>query len=803
MILVCNPDKLPFATALASRKPPRAEMMVVVKASYAFTPEGALTRLPLGEASVTGDVYEPEAEDEQGEVLAPSDFAHVKLHPEVVLRATCHTPRGRPQTECGVSVTVGAWTKRLRVVGTRHWVGDALGGTHTEPSPFERMPIRWANAFGGPEVAENPIGVGGPESARLPNVELPEQPIERRGGKHTPAGFGPLNPLWPVRMAKMGKKYDEAWKATRAPFVAEDFDWTYHQSAPPDQWLSSLRGDERVVLENLHPKRSVIELRLPAQRAVAHARRKGKELSPVPLRLDTLYVDSEAGRLSLTWRGHLPVRELDLSDVHSLIIGLEDLAAPPRALAEVERDLSAFEADPAGLGAVKAEIEARFQALEKDLPPAPAIVDAPADPATAKLDGLYSEDSIVRKHVRAQMAQALSGPNADAILAALAKHEATSDAPPPTRGRPGVAPSTRLRSQLRPVAEKLALLRSKPDLPKEVLERAEAAEAELRSEALRKADPEYSYPQALSNAEPGPGADLVDRDFTGLSLAGLDLRGAKLDGAVLTRADLRGADLRGASLRGALLFQTKLGGAQLDEADLSRANLAHAEAREASFRGAKLDEASFQEAALVGASFVEAEGQWVVFERADLSRAALGKLRLERCDFGEAKLDGVLARRARLSTCLFERVSAVEADFGEAELERCVFRHAKLQHAKLVRARASRSSFDGADLEGADLSLVSLRGSHLSEARLVGAEAFGADLAEARLYRADLSGAVFERANLYGADLVATRVDRTSFVSANLYDAKLLEAAGEGADFSRANLERCLSSKPRRSEVEP
>lgn len=816
MILVCNPDQLPFATALTSRRPPRPEMLVIAKACFRICVDGTLERLPLRESSVSGDTFDPKALDASGEVLAPSDFAHAKLRPEVMVRATCHTPKGRAMRECPASVSVGQWSKHLRVVGKRLWMGDALGGVSTEPLPFTTMPVTWANAFGSPEHAMNPVGLGGPKSTELPRIELLNHPIAKRGTSFTPAGLGPLNPMWPYRAAKMGRAYGDDWKAKRAPFVAEDFDWTFHQSAPPDQWLEALRGDEPLVFENLHPERSLLRTRLPAKRVVVHARRRSAGLQGgpvvlVPMTLDTLFVDLEASTLSLTWRGHLSVREHDLSDVHSLLVTFDDLDAKARSLAEVERELSTFEADPAGLAAMRSEIDARFRALDQDLPEVPEAISGPPDAISAKLDGLFADDSFVKRSVRANMAAALSGPGGDKLAEELAKLDAAAELaaagaapaePPIPRGSPTAAPSSGLRRRMRPVAEQIAKIHARSDVSDRAKQQASDAEATLRDPQFAKADPEYSYPEPLSTEEAGPGANLIDRDFTDLSLANFDLRGAKLDGAVFTRADLRGVDLTGASLRGALFFSTNLEGALFTDTDATRANFAYAQAQNARFDRAQLTEAFFQRADLTGASFVGAQGTWTVFERAVLRRADLSEARFERADFGEAILDGSRLLRATLATCLFERAIAIEADFSESDLQRCVFRDAVLLRARLVRVLGSRSSFDGADLAGADLSLATFRHTHFAKASFRGAEAYGADFFEARLYRADLSDAVFEEANLFGADLIGVRVDRTSFVSANLYDATLLEAAGENANFRGANLEGCRSSTARRVEVD-
>ncbi|MFO0554671.1 MAG: DUF2169 domain-containing protein [Polyangiaceae bacterium] len=803
LLLACNPDQLAFATLLTSRQPPRPEMVLVVKASWSIGEGGVLEPLAVKEAPVTGDVFDPAEVDYLGEVIEPSDLAHQKLRPEVIVRATCHPPRGRAVRECMVGVRVGSWSKQLRVVGTRVWAGDALGGAASEALPFTSMPITWANAFGGPEVEANPIGKG-VIGSELPNIERPDSPIKRMGGSHVAAGFGPINTRWPVRAKKLGKDYGERWKSTRAPFVSEDFDWTYHQSAPPDQWLETLRGDERLVFENLYPRTSELVVELPRVRILAFGRREGKAVTPIPMTLDTLFADLEKNRISLVWRGHMRVTQHDLTDVKSIIFAKEPLGQATRTAAQYERELEAFEADPAGLSAVKQEIEARARALEGELPP-PAATSATTDavdPVSAKLGQFFSEDSLVRRHVKAMMDEALAGPSGAALKTALANPPSEDDSEPIPRGRPGVAPSIGLRRKMRPVAERISLLRSVSDLPSNLRQRVEDAEERLRSPQFAKADPEYTYPLPLSTDLPGPQANLVDRDLTGQDLRGIDLRGAKLDGAVLTRANLSGVDLRGASLRGTLLFKTDLSNANLSDCDLVRANFGAAHAPQARFDRSTIDEAFFQRANLAGASLTKVRGLWPVFERANLVGADLSEAVLERADFGEADLSDARVRRATLQGALLERAKAHRADFSESDLSRTCARSADLAFARFVRARAPRSSFDEADLSNADLSLAFMRGTHLSEAKLDTAEVYGADLREARLYRADLSRALFDRSNLMHADLVYAKVEGTRFRNANLFEAELLNAAGEGADFSGANLEGCAYTKTRPSEMD-
>ena len=165
-----------------------------------------------------------------------------------------------------MSFRVGDWEKKLKVVGHRVWVDQTAGGKHTDPKPIGSIAVDYAHAYGGPGFENNPIGKGHvkqvtteeaedlyqpPRSERsmvMPSKQLPNvlhaNGSEQQGG--LPAGFGPLNSNWPFRSSKLGKKYDQHWLDNRAPYFAEDMDFSYFNAAPPDQQLDGyLRGDER------------------------------------------------------------------------------------------------------------------------------------------------------------------------------------------------------------------------------------------------------------------------------------------------------------------------------------------------------------------------------------------------------------------------------------------------------------------------------------------------------------------------------------------------------------------------------
>jgi uncharacterized protein YjbI with pentapeptide repeats len=786
-MLTRNTTALLFGTKACSRRPPRPEMTLIAKGVFTLRPGEPLTALTgVDRGALTAETFAEGDDERRGECHYPGDFADFKLNAEVLLRGTCFTPRGKPLAECGVRFAVGAWSKLLRVTGPRLWTDNFVGAATSAPIPFAFMPLTWANAFGGPGHPHNPVGMG-LDAPRLPTVEYPAQGLRARADRPPPAGFGPLNPAWPPRAGKVGKAYGRKYLEERAPYYAEDFDYAYFSAAPPDQqWKGYLRGDEEVSFQNLHPAAPLFSARLPGLRVRAFVIDQTGRFREVAMVLDTLFADVDAGQLSLVWRGVDAVREADLADVRSVMVVTEPLADTPRPAAGYEAELLAFEHDPIGLAAARQEALALHEKAA-----------GPGDPTTAlirsALAGASRPEQIA---VVAGVAAAGASPGAAASLAGTTAHLAAADSeqpPVPVTAKPGVAPSLGLRRTVRDLmnrtAETRAGLRGKPLTPEA---RVKLARMEQLPHDPRWAqmDPGYTPPQPLSTDEPGPHANLIDRDLTGRDLRGVDLSHANLDGAVLTRANLAGVRLVGANLRGAVLYQTDLSGADLGGADLSRANLAKVRAEGANFTGAVLEQSFFEDAFLRGAILMGARGEYTVFARADLTRARAREVTLFRADFGEATLNEADFLRASLIGCVFETCVAHAVDLTGTALTVANFARADLAGARFLEARGERAWFTGANLDGADLRWAALTGCHFTEASARQARFGCANLKESRFYRTCLDDADFSRANLLGADLGRAQLSRTRFNGASLYEAKFVGASGASCDFTDANLKR-------------
>jgi len=141
-----NLTPFPFGTKVTSRRPPRPEMTLIVRACYLITPGRPLT-LPegpglLAQGPLTAETYRDDDEERAGECLYPGDFADWKPRADVMLRGTCHTPRGEPLVECPVRFEVGRWSKILRVVGRRFWSDDRAGAVMSAAWEF----ATWKNS---------------------------------------------------------------------------------------------------------------------------------------------------------------------------------------------------------------------------------------------------------------------------------------------------------------------------------------------------------------------------------------------------------------------------------------------------------------------------------------------------------------------------------------------------------------------------------------------------------------------------------------------------------------------------------
>ncbi len=285
-----------------------------------------------------------------------------KPRAEVLVTGSCFAPRGTTRPASQVRVRVGEVDKTLNVFGDRYW----KNGIITKAEDFVEMPIVWANAFGGQGFERNPLGKGihkapmpdGSQAVPLPNLELPAQQIGSPGQTPDPAGFGPLDLMWPQRAKKNGT-YDEKWKTERWPYFPDDMNYEFFNMASEDQFARGyFEGGEAVAIENMHPDLRVIQSVLPSLRMrcfvtrdtafkphsfpagplPSHQLRETDEFREVSTRLETVWLFPHILRGLLIYRGTTEVSDEEGGDVLRVLIRHEDKAEPPKPI-EHYRDL--------------------------------------------------------------------------------------------------------------------------------------------------------------------------------------------------------------------------------------------------------------------------------------------------------------------------------------------------------------------------------------------------------------------------------------------------------------------------------
>jgi uncharacterized protein YjbI with pentapeptide repeats len=763
-----------------------------------------------------------------------------KVRGEALLSGFAFAPQGKPAPIVAARFTVGPIDKEVWAIGDRTW---KLTGP-TEPVPFTEMPLGYDRAFGGEGFAPNPIGKGyapvkdaaGNAVHPLPNVELAKKLITSPRERPPVAGFGPVDPSLPQRMKKLGT-YDKKWLDTRYPEMAEDFDPTYFNVAPEDQWIDGYwQGGEPFSLTNLHRDKPKIEGTLPSFKARCFVTRKGAEegaLDDVALRCDTVWFVPHLERVILLFRGGVDVADEDASDIVDMMVALER-PGEPRSL-DHYRNVRALRTNKSQGGL--------FALRETDLIPADLKIERSA--ALRDMDELMAREDLVRANMRRRAEREL-GATRERLAAAgvdpdtlLPKEIPADPKTPELHEVPELVDrmkaeaekhreeaTARLREACQRVGmsyddvvanskegaggppkfsaeEQIAHIRKLIDTAKQfgvpVPEGAARVEDPAFVEALRKAETairdayrraaHHMPPARAMSAEEAAAArkqieaalaakeSLAGRDLTGADLAGLDFSERDLTGTLLEKAKLAGASFRGAKVDNAVFTRADLTGADFHGASAKGANFGEADLTRAKLTGAiDLTEAIFLRAVLTEADLTGARLDSAQLSEVKCDRTILAGIRGASLVVLKGDLRNVDLRGARIEKAVFHEVDLSGSDLSEATFFRTSLVDTTIEDARLRKVKLERVSLSRVE-KGSSLARSDLRGADLRRINLRGVNLEGADLREA-----DLTSADFSDANLRGAKLEAARAVEGRFMKADLTD----------ADVSRADLMHAL-----------
>ena len=307
---VVSVSPLRVSSVLWQKGPASWVLTVICKATYDLSP---------GESQLADDqeaVNDADAhwnDDSSRSLHAPSDLAPLKMRGDVVLVGSAFAPGGVPARAVTARLLVNKIDKAIECVADRAMGSD---GSVQEGSGFTRMSLLYERAAGGVGTV-NPVGVrrdarDGYGRTTLPNLQPPGARLAGRDIQIEPVGFGPIPPRWPQRLEKLGR-YAASWPPldwTSGPLPG-DLDLGYFNVAPPDQQVTALRDNERIVLENLHMEHPRLVTALAGVRPCAFV--EGRAGSPfrLPMHPDTLWIDTDRAACTMTWRRQLPLERPD------------------------------------------------------------------------------------------------------------------------------------------------------------------------------------------------------------------------------------------------------------------------------------------------------------------------------------------------------------------------------------------------------------------------------------------------------------------------------------------------------------
>jgi len=725
-------------------------LSVVVKCAFVLQQGAVVWEAERPEPS--GDLYRGEDEAPTG-LVYPSDFTPFKPRADILLVGAAHAPGGRLVPRLDAALRVGEFKKVICAVGDRFWERRFLLWSRASvPAEFKSMPIVYQRSYGGPNFKKNPLGLGY-DKKRLPNIESPTHLIRRRGDRPPPAGFGPISPTWEPRRSKVGT-YKGTWLKDRWPWFPDDFDWSHFNAAPKDQQLEGyLRGDEELEFQNLHPKHALYRSRLPGLRARAFIQisvpNAEVEFREVKLNLDTLWIDMDAEKLVLVWRGLTPVRSVKFKEVTHIAALTEPLTSPVRPKEEMRDWMLERMREEWGEGqptpeevAEETADKAWREAFEKEM----AVMDKEVADVEKEFGALEQSAAEGLEQEKARLIAEGIDPK---VLFQPSKSQTMAE----------------MKAQLALEIARLAETDPQAAAKLAVVER-ELVELEKLDLEFAALDAEGPPPQTRDSvlAEIAQGKSVKGADLSGQDFSNLDFSGADLSETDFSGANLSGTKLVGASLAGADFSLANLAGADLSRAILDGADFSEAKLPGARFSGASVKGASFSALQLPRADFSECTGQHPNFSGSNLEGARFVGAKLPQANFCDANLKEASFAQAELVSADFGGSSAVSINMEKAELTNLrAGEKANFTGGKFREAKAPKSIWEGALLDRADFSCAVLTGATFEDA----------SLRETRFDRADLTQANFEDASAHRALLTNANLLRASFNRANLTDARL------------------------------
>lgn len=296
----------------------RGELRVtaIVKATFAFAADAVMARV-LPQPIRVDEVHSGKSLLQS--IRFASDLAPYRRRADVLFTGYAHAPAGT--TVESMRVRFGLFSSGP---GERALLDKAL--LVRKKGGFERLPLDYEHAFGGIGYPENPFGEGFSDDGEPDELHVLDPAEPRRV-----AGFAPIPRTMDPRRRLLGALPLPSFGAEVVQ-IPDDFNFDFFQCSPVDQRLDSLRGDEWIILEGLHPTVPIMRTRLPSARGLARIHGLSElgipEGQALAMQADLLHVSGDEEQCVVTWRGSFPVSGGAGLASARVVVGVESAGEP-------------------------------------------------------------------------------------------------------------------------------------------------------------------------------------------------------------------------------------------------------------------------------------------------------------------------------------------------------------------------------------------------------------------------------------------------------------------------------------------
>lgn len=736
------------------------------------------------------------------------DLHMAKQRAEFLVKGSCYSYESETR-QSFVKVTLDNQEKQLTVWGDRRWLKDEEQYRLSQADHFTTIPITLKNAYGGMDHELNPDGKGWVKQTeticeiKVPNVELPGQPIKQPTDTPAPALLLPYSPTCTHQLSHFGT-IDNEWLRNESPYYPSDIDWLYFNLAPADQQREIFfKGDERFSCINMHPEKKIIDGQLPGLRLRCFYKRINStdRLSELQVNLDTIWLLPDQEKGILIWHGIIDTQDIAANDI-------EFINSVNEVLAETPKDIDYY---------------ANRRSKPKEVIPK----KIPSDSKTTNQSmlrglgfNLDEEVNEIAEHVFPERKKYLQQNQAVKIFQGKTPTESLMAMEQYFKNRNQAFPApaslkNMLRAESHPekipyggngqgrqfldfLKKQITNRTSPTSAQSEELGRFKKLEQQIkyldqvsaitqfRTGAVRTST--YSREAVVTSLKQG-------KDFSGENLAGIDLSDLDLSGI-----NLSGCNLSACNLTRTRLIHANLAMATLFHAHLSETQLAHANLTNALIKNSALDGANFSESCLQHALIEDCSGKKINF-----ANAILNQVHFKKCHFHEGHFVGIKANFLDLVDCTFEGSDFTEARMQFANVHQghwrsINFSKADLSHAHFVGIQLS--DVVGNNLIAPHLSLTNCAIEHLllENSQCERLSCKGSTISESTFSSSQLTRVNFQKAKLAQNHFIQcnlahlrgneqTKISISHFEQCNLSNSALLGGHYEGLTVIDSSLD--------------